>query len=140
MKVRRFKINFRSFGTRVSLLYLVFAGSIYAISDRLYDLQIVAYSHYKNQALAQQLNVIELEPNRGEIYLADKDGNLQPLAINKRFFTVAVNPSAVTSERENLAEGLAAALGLPVEEVMEKLERRDDPYELLAKHLYKKYH
>lgn len=131
---RKIKIKVRSFGTRVFLFYLMFLASVGLISARLYAIQVSNFSYYRDKALAQQLLVVNKQPERGEIFFQDKTSNLYPAAINKRFFNIAINPSQIKENHNAIARLLAEKLGLLFPEVLEKVNRSDDPYEILLRH------
>lgn len=117
------------------LFFLVGGGII----SRLFSLQILEYNFYT--ALAQNQHEIyrELFPERGEIFIQDLGGLKQnhqeqyyPLAINKEFQQVYLVPKDIPEEiKEKLADDLARLLDLDKEIILERINKKDDPYEPL---------
>mgnify|MGYP002683442978 CR=1 FL=1 len=63
-------------------------------------MQITNYTVWKEKALAQQAQGIDLTPKRGEIFFQDKNGNLVPAAINNTKYNIAIDPSKVKEEEK----------------------------------------
>lgn len=113
------------------VIFLIFA----AILCKLYFLQVISYSSYK--ALAQnQHNIFrKLTPERGEIYLKDKSG-LYPVAVNKETKMAYAVPKEVDEKDiSKTAAILSQILSLDEAKVLEKLNRREDMYEVLKHRL-----
>lgn len=68
---------------------------------------------------------------RGEIFLQDRFGVLMPFAINKTLYTVSADPRKI-QDPAGTADALARLLNMPAEGIAEKLQKKDDPYEIIA--------
>lgn len=95
-------------------------------------LQIVYYRTYTNLAAKQHRLVKELSSERGRIFLQNKSGEFIPLAISKTWKTLIASPRDIEDPEGN-ASFIANTLGLDKEEIIQKLSKKDDPHEVLAK-------
>ncbi|MDI3521860.1 MAG: hypothetical protein PWP43_42 [Bacillota bacterium] len=100
------------------MFLLVMALSYCGLAARLFYLQVLNNAKYQSQALAQRLREIEIQPKRGLI--TDRSG--KKLAINVSLDSVVANPRQI-QEPEKVAPALAAALGLPADDVLAKLKK-----------------
>lgn len=116
---------------RYLLLIIFFVGAV--LVCRLYFLQV--FSHEKWVALAEsQHNAFqELLADRGEIYMHDGDGRY-PLAVNREYAMLYVVPKAV-EEKDRTALELSRILGIDAGTIHDKLDRPDDPFEIIKKRL-----
>ncbi len=130
-----FRFGFNSFSTRLIIMGGIFFVSVNIISGRLFGVQVREYQSWKQKAFAQQAQIANIEPERGDIYVRNKDGGLQAVAVSKRFFEIGVDPRKAGERLRQDAQTLAEALSLDVSAVAEKLAKRNDPYETLAKHV-----
>jgi len=122
---------------RISLLIIIIFLIGGGILGRLFSLQILQYDYY--YALAQDQHDIyqDLFPQRGEIFIQDladsrrnNQPNYSPLAINKEFYQVYVTPKEIADDqKDDLANKLAELLELDKETILERINKKDDPYE-----------
>jgi len=110
-------------------IFLIFAAVIF----RLYALQVAAYEFYKNLADNQHTLFRQLVPERGEIFMNDKNG-LFPAAVNRLTKMAYVVPREVEN-RETAADFISGTLDLDKAEVEKKLEDENDMYEPLKHRL-----
>lgn len=89
---------------------------------RLYFVQVVFGDEYRNRADKQYFQTQSDIFNRGAIYFQNKGGSLFPAAIQKTGFTVAVNPSVITSH-DFLFYQLSSVIELKEEEFWEKINK-----------------
>lgn len=136
-KKRRIKIfEFRSFSTRAYIIFSCFVLLIAISSAKAFSLQITNYAVWKEKALAQQAQGIDLIPKRGEIFFQDKNGNLVPAAINNTKYNIAIDPSKIKEEeKEEIAEILSLKLEISKESILAKISKTNDPYELLKQNV-----
>ncbi|MDZ7611502.1 MAG: penicillin-binding protein 2 [Candidatus Moranbacteria bacterium] len=123
------------FRWRINLLSLliIFLGGV--VFFRLYSLQIQAHDSYKEKARDQYMVSRNLEPRRGEIFLAEQE-NLFPAAVNKNMPTAFAIPKIIQDgEKREVARLVADKLELDLEEVEKKISKKDDLYEPLKKRL-----
>lgn len=128
------KLNHNSFRIRAYIVYLVFLGAAAVIGARLFMLQVKDHAEYLVKAESQQQYVEAIEPERGEIFLTDKDGALQPIAVNKRFPYVYLVPKEI-EDPAVVAAVLSEILGISKETIEKRAAKPGDPYELVAKRI-----
>ena len=105
---------------------------------RLFNIQLAQHGFY--QALAQNQHQIarELLPKRGEIFIQDKYSDKPfPIAINREELTLYVAPKQIKDSPQVLAESLANILQISIEEILPKLQKKDDPFEVIKTKLSK---
>lgn len=111
------------------LIFLFFG----AIILKLYSIQVFSYGYYKALANDQHSVFKNLIPQRGEIFLKDKEG-LYPVAVNKNVKMVY----AVPREMDNpalAAKFIAEILGFSDEDLEKKFEKPNDSYEMIKHRL-----
>lgn len=86
--------------------------------------------------IAQRIFLINTESDRGEIFLRDRFSEESPLAINKEFFLIYAEPNKI-EDAGNAASALSEALGISKEELMQKISKHDDPYEVISQKVTK---
>ena len=108
------------------------------ITIRLADIQIFQHAFYQALAADQHSLYEKLSPERGEIYVRDRDNPdaLFPLAVNKSFFLVYAEPMRVENPEEVVSQ-LAPLLEIEDDEdkmaMLEKLKKEGDLYEPLKR-------
>lgn len=117
---------------RINIILLFFSLMSFAIVVRLFLLQIVYHQEYINLASKQHNVVKDVFSERGAIFAKDNRKDLTPLALNKTYKTVVAIPKNIQNPAE-AAKLISTILGLEIEEVFEKISKKDDPYEILAK-------
>jgi len=118
---------------RIYVLVFLILGIILSIIGRIYFLQVGSFDYYQTLAENQHSFFQKLIPERGEIYLKDREA-LYPVAVNKE----TKMAYAVPKEIENVTttvDNLVMVLGLERDELAEKLENREDMYEVLKHRL-----
>ncbi len=106
---------------KVHVRLLIFAGValfwIAAIFGRVGYLQLLRHGDYLARAMRQQRRTIEITPKRATIY----DRNMQTLAMSTGVQSAFAVPSEV-KDSLMAARLLSGVLGMPVEEIRQKLE------------------
>jgi cell division protein FtsI/penicillin-binding protein 2 len=74
---------------------------------------------------------LTVQPTRGEVFLQD-GGELYPLAINREYPIVSIVPKEII-DPQAVTDLLATTLSMDREEIRSKVERHDDPYEMIAR-------
>lgn len=100
-------------------LLLLFAGII----ARLVYLQIIKYQYFSALAKGQQEIFEDLEGERGEIFIKDKEG-LTVLATNKKGYLCYASPHLI-DDKQNTAQKLSQILNLPFEDIYQKLQNNN---------------
>ena len=124
------------------LIIIVFlAGS--GILARLFSLQILQHDYYIKRAEGQHGFYKTLYPQRGEIFMQDLSVSRRngedaycSLAINKDFEEIYIIPQKIqklsTKDQEKLANELSLLLNLDKEIILQRINKKDDPYEPLV--------
>ncbi|MDP1629047.1 MAG: penicillin-binding protein 2, partial [bacterium] len=113
-------------------IFVLLGGA--AVSSRLFFLQVSRHEWYFAQAREQHQFSKIISPQRGEIYAQNKFGEIFPLAVNKNFDLVFAVPKEI-KEPSHLAQKLAAILNISESEILVKISKPDDPYELIKRRL-----
>lgn len=110
---------------------------------KLFILQVLQHETYKVLASGQHEILQQLFPKRGGIYLRDSKSNtrsdgdaLTPLALNKTTYELYVQPvdiKDITSTAEKLFSALSITDETEKKNILEKLSKKDDPYEMIKK-------
>lgn len=113
---------------RLVVLCALFGAWALVAAGRLYYLQVERYEHYLQKAEEQQRDIVELDAPRGTIY--DRLG--RELAVSVEVSSVVADPASIRrleeegeASSEKIAAALAAALGVGVTQVRERLETPD---------------
>lgn len=114
---------------------------------RLFDLQIISSADYRAAADGEHKFFQRLIPKRGEIFLHDRksddtvadalgkhesDQGLFPAVTNRDYAIVYAIPKTI-QEPEKVADQLVPILGVEKDEILPRLLKKDDPYEVLKK-------
>ncbi len=121
------------FGFRVYVLFFFILSIAGIIFIKLYSIQVLSYSSFKDLSENQHSLFKELIPHRGEIFLKDRD-KLYPAAVNRE----TKMAYAVPKEIKNLEEAVGVVsdvLALDRQEIREKLDKPEDMYEVLKHRL-----
>lgn len=118
---------------RVRIWYGALLIIVAIFGVRLFYVQIIRYSHYKNAALSDQLKQYEIPANRGIIKASD-NGNLVPIVLNQKLFTAYADPTFV-KEPQLVANKASAILGGSASKLADLLRTKHTRYVVLGKHL-----
>jgi len=118
---------------RVSFLSFFIIAIFLMIVFRLYFLQIISADSFKALAGNQHSAFQKLFPTRGEIYLQDKDGFF-PAAVNKESRLLYAVPRDI-EDPEAVADFLESELGIKKEDIIDKLYKKNDVYEVIKHRL-----
>lgn len=122
----------------VAVAFLMLAIAIIA---RLFYLQISQYDYYSTFALSTHEIYKQIHPRRGAIYFSDaRNGKEYPAAVNRQYYTLYAVPKEVPPEQAaSTTEKITTLLNIVDEKekqkIKEKINKTNDPYELLAKKL-----
>jgi len=114
---------------RINILFAFFLLLAALLLYRFADLQIIEGAKDSRGDASLFENS---EWRRAEIFLQDHSGETTPLAVNKDFFTVYVEPARIKN-KEDAAKSLSEILQIPYEKVLERASKENDPYEIIAK-------
>lgn len=131
-------VTFKIIAKRTNWVFLfsLFLGGFLLV--RLFFLQIISGEYYRSLASRQQGYSAVLEPRRGNIYFQNKSGELITAAGTKEGYDVFVNPrllNATNADAEALYEKLGSFLKLDRAYFFNRLERVNDPFEIVVRNI-----
>jgi len=119
--------------SRMHILTAVLFAVGFLLVFRLYFIQVLSHAKWKEMAEDQHSAFQRLVANRGEIFMHDSDA-LYPLAVNREYQMAYAVPKDI-DDRDHVAIELSQALGMDIQSILEKLNRPDDPFEIIKKRL-----
>lgn len=119
---------------RMKWIILFFLAAAVALGVRLFLMTIVHHGDYARLAARQQGVSQEILSRRGGIFTQDKEGQRIPLALNRTFHVLVAVPDAI-DDKKAFAHTLADYFHLDEEDVLQKLSKEDDPYEVIARRI-----
>ncbi len=119
---------------RIRLISGLLIAFALILVGRLFFIQIVSGADFSNRADQQYVRPVSGLYDRGTIYFQDKTGTLIPAADLQSGYTVAINPSAMTSATTSLADYQKLATILPINEqtFLTSAAKQNDVYEVIA--------
>ncbi|MFN7088396.1 MAG: peptidoglycan D,D-transpeptidase FtsI family protein [Candidatus Paceibacteria bacterium] len=124
----------KAFVLRIHITTIVISLVGILIISRLSVLQVKEHKKWLAKAESQQQDLVVREIDRGDIFFLSKDGKLQLAAHDKHFPYVWAVPKEI-KDPESASAILAQLLGNNKDELISKLSKKDDPYELLFKRI-----
>lgn len=115
--------NYKLKKSRMFTVSLIIIAAIIAILFKLYDIQIINFKEYQDQAIQQQTGDIPISPQRGVIY----DRNMKVLAGNAPVEQVFISPVEIKDDEEAklISQGLSELLGLDYDEIYKKTQKKN---------------
>ena len=129
MKVPSFQFRIRVVIAFVFLAALILLG-------RLFFVQVIHKSSYEERADRQYMTPSGNMFDRGLIFFSKKDGSLVAAGTMSSGFKVAINPEKIT-DGEDAFSKLSPYLVMDKETFLNKVSKKNDPYEEVALHLTK---
>lgn len=121
---------------RLGILTLIFVGFGAALGLRLFFIQVQRSFSYKAQSEVIGSSQVRVMMQRGDIFFQDKDGNRYLAATTKTFLRLFVSPQKVaTSDENKIANVLSHERRIPKETILERISKKNDPYEPLEEHI-----
>lgn len=118
---------------RTATLYGVVIILGLVVVGRLFYLQVIRHDYYKNQALSEHEAKFSIPASRGSIYARDGEERT-PLVLNEVLPTVYVDPFGIEDENnDEIADELVGLLKVDRAALIEKLERNESRYQVVAK-------
>lgn len=113
----------------IAAIFLFFV----VVFARLCQLQIFKYDFYSAMAQGQHELYEKIVPQRGDIYIKDDaSGGLYPVAVNKEMSLIYAVPRNIKdADKEQVAKKVSEKLGLDYGEVLQKISKPGDYYEVL---------
>lgn len=111
--------------------FLFIIISIFAV--RLFYVQIIKYTSYKNAALSNQLKEYQIPATRGQIDLTE--GNqLVPIVLNQTLYTLYADPTFI-KHPQDIANKIASVIGGDPSDYIKKMTVKNSRYQILNKKL-----
>ncbi|MBI4086476.1 penicillin-binding protein 2 [Candidatus Kaiserbacteria bacterium] len=120
---------------RIRIITVVVFCTALALIARLYHVQVVHGSEYREHAERQYVHTVEDFFNRGSIFFTTRHGEEVSAATVKTGFLLAVNPSIVGDNREAVYDALARIVPIDKETFLKRTEDIRDSYYEAATHL-----
>ena len=117
-----------------SSLVVIFAAVLVL---KLFFLQIINADAYSQRADRQYVTPSSNIFNRGSIFFTTKDGQLVSAATVKSGFKIAIKPNKI-KDASSTYDALNAIVLLDKDFFLEKVEKKDDPYEEISHRLTKR--
>jgi cell division protein FtsI/penicillin-binding protein 2 len=112
---------------RIIIVFIIVASIFSIIGVRLFEKQIVQYSHYQELAYNQRYKEEKILPARGQIFVTDIYSDAKyPLVTNKTFWSVMIIPQQV-EDANDLATRLGPVIDIPSGDIS-KLLSEDKVY------------
>lgn len=109
---------------RVNLILVFFVSLWLAIIGKLFFIQVLHFDFYKALAQGQQRFLSQVQGERGEIFLKDKEKDI-PLAVNRTWSFCYISPQEIKNEEET-ADSLSKILSLEKNETLDKINSQDE--------------
>ena len=97
---------------------------------RLFDLQVIRYHYYSGEAFAQQFEATQIPAERGLVE-AWQDGNVVPVVLNQKLYTLYADPSIV-KHPSTIAQSVAHVIGGSADSYEQLLKTKNTQYVILA--------
>jgi stage V sporulation protein D (sporulation-specific penicillin-binding protein) len=125
----------RNSNRRMQFLVVAVFLSFIIIFFRLCQLQILKHGFYSAMAQGQHQLYEKIVPHRGQIFIRDDaSGQPYPVAVNKEMNLVYAVPRNIEEkDKASVAKKVSEKLQLDYGEVLNKLSKPDDYYEVLKK-------
>jgi cell division protein FtsI/penicillin-binding protein 2 len=118
---------------RIRIWYGCLTILIVIFGIRLFIVQVLDYSSYKNAALSDQLKQYQIPANRGLIEV--NDGNqVVPIVLNQTLYTLYADPTFI-KKPDNIGTKIAAVIGGNPDTYAKEMVRSGTRYVILAKKL-----
>ncbi len=118
---------------RIRILYGVITLIVAIFVIRLFYVQIIKYSEYKNAALSYQLKQYQIPAIRGLIEA--KDGNqIVPIVLNQTLYTLYADPQ-YTKNLQSIADKISSVIGGSKSFYANQMATPHEEYVILAKKL-----
>jgi len=115
---------------RIKLISVVLSGVLVLFGLRLFYVQVIRYSHYKQAALSDQLTQAQIPATRGLIEA--KDGNnIVPIVLNQKLYTLFADPPLIKHPKL-IAGKISKIIGGQPSNYISELTAKHTQYVILA--------
>lgn len=120
-------------GSRSRILAGLLLGIAAIFVIRLFYLQVIKYSYYRDLANAQQIKELTIPAQRGLIYAMNGNNTPVPLVLNETVYTVFADPTVVSDKAKVVDTMNSLADSYEQPNIADLLNVKDSRYEVLAK-------
>lgn len=131
---RKYSRYNHSFQRRITFIHFCFIFFFLLLVYRLYDIQIIKNSEFVAKAESLHRTDMILPPERGLIFSRDRNQQYIAIASNKKYNYLYAVPKEII-EPEKTSELLSSLLSIPNEQILSKLSKPNDPFELIVKRI-----
>ena len=114
---------------KINRLWILIVLIIVVFVLRLFYVQVIQYSYYKNLALRYQLKQYQIPANRG-IIEANDNGTIVPIVLNQTFYTLYVDPTLVKNPTKT-ASDVQSVLGGNYNQLFNLIKTKNTRYVIL---------
>lgn len=116
--------------------FIVFSGFIllFIVIARIFYIQVVQHDYYLALGNKQYVASVLLNFDRGSVYFSHYKGSPVPAAQLESVYHVAIDPAQV-KDAQVLYTKLSSVIPLDEQTFLEKANKKDDPYEEIAKNV-----
>jgi stage V sporulation protein D (sporulation-specific penicillin-binding protein) len=118
---------------RVRIWYGCLVAVMIIFGIRLFYVQVIRYTHYKDAALSVQLKQYQIPAERGIIEAQDA-GQVLPLVLNQKLYTLYADPTFITNASQTATQ-LTPIIGGSASQYSNLMKTKDTRYVILAKKL-----
>ncbi len=118
---------------RIKLISLLISAVLVLFGIRLFYVQIIRYSHYKQAALNDQLEQTKIPATRGLIEVKDNN-NIVPIVLNQKLYTLFADPPLI-KHPQVVAEKISKIIGGKSTNYINQLTAKHTQYIIIAHQL-----
>lgn len=123
---------------RINLLFGFLTFLAFIIFIRLFQFQIIENNYWRALAHGQQRTFLQIQGERGEIFITDRNNHRFPLAINRSWEMVYLSPGDIWRKGgnpEEIATTLANILKIDKNLILKRINRQNSLYEVIKTRL-----
>ncbi|MCK5027552.1 MAG: penicillin-binding protein 2 [Candidatus Pacebacteria bacterium] len=120
--------------SRIGVLYAVIIIAAFVLLSKLFVVQVMHGSLYKQEAGDQYVAYKSYIFDRGSIYFEKKDGTRISAATLRSGYTLVIDPSNIT-DAEAVYNQLSKIVEIDKDTFFARADKKDDPYEEISKRL-----
>jgi cell division protein FtsI/penicillin-binding protein 2 len=121
-------------GSRITVVAIIIFGTVAIFLLRLFSLQVINGNQFMEAASAQYSSSAQETFDRGSIFFTEKNNELLTAATTKPVYNISINTKLLVSPEAAYAN-LSKITSIDKNDFFEKANKKDDPYELIAKNV-----
>ncbi len=119
-----------SYLSKIKSIWIIIVIFMAVFALRLFYVQVIQYSYYKNLALSYQLKQYQIPADRGIIEAYD-NGNVVPIVLNQTFYTLYIDPTLVKNSSKTAAD-VVSVLGGSYSNYLKLIKTKNTRYVILS--------